>query len=273
MADRFLARWSGLLLGAIVLVAMAWLALTDQLTLYMHPRYVLFTVIMLGVGAVLAIAAALLLPGRPLEHEHAHAHGQTDDHAHGTGSDAPPSGEAPPRRRTLAVVGSVVTAVAAIALLLAVPPRTLTAGTAETRSVTSSASVSSSSIDAQALEVGADYSTLTISDWVTLLHQTGDPAFYADKRPSVLGFVSPDPSDPENVFYVSRFLVTCCTVDAQALGLPVYAPGWQSSYEAGQWLQVDGSFAANPSTSSTEALVIVPESLVESEEPEDPYVF
>ena len=45
-AWRSYRRWQGVLLIVAALVATVWLAATNQLILYIHPRYVVFTVIM-----------------------------------------------------------------------------------------------------------------------------------------------------------------------------------------------------------------------------------
>jgi uncharacterized repeat protein (TIGR03943 family) len=107
-----------------------------------------------------------------------------------------------------------------------------------------------------------------------VLRQTSDLAFF-DGKPAtaLLGFVTPDADDPDNMFYVSRFAVTCCAVDAQPLGMPVYLPGWQSTLEAGSWVEVSGPFVSNPSQASTQAIVIEPDSVEAVEQPREPYLF
>ena len=39
-------RWQGIALCVAALVSTVWLAVTNQLILYIHPRYIVFTVIM-----------------------------------------------------------------------------------------------------------------------------------------------------------------------------------------------------------------------------------
>lgn len=83
----------------------------------------------------------------------------------------------------------------------------------------------------------------------------------------------PDPDDPENVFYVSRFLVTCCAVDAQPTGIPVYYPNWASSFATDDWVQVDGEFTTNQSRGSTQPIALVPDQVTPIEQPSDPYLY
>ena len=50
-----LRRWWGVILILVAVCATVWLAATQQLVLYIHPRYVVFTVIM----AVIALITEL----------------------------------------------------------------------------------------------------------------------------------------------------------------------------------------------------------------------
>ncbi len=114
----------------------------------------------------------------------------------------------------------------------------------------------------------------TVREWSSVLRQTSDLSFFDDKPvTALLGFITPDGEDPDNLFYVSRFVVTCCAVDAQPLGVPVYLPGWQSTFDEGAWVEVSGPFVSNPSRSSTQAIVIEPDSVEAVEQPREPYLF
>ena len=61
-----LSRWRGIVLITLALVATLWLAGTERLTLYIHPRYVIFTVLMAVIALVLVLASFLLRPGLSL---------------------------------------------------------------------------------------------------------------------------------------------------------------------------------------------------------------
>ena len=260
------------MLALIGIVATVWLALTGRLGLYIHPRYFEFTVIMAVIGAVLVVAAFAFTP---LEDEH-DEHDEHDD----TDTSAPTSGELthdhdagsarPARFGTLrAGIAAVIIAGAAVALLV-LPPATLTSATATQRSINSASSTLDQ--DAPAL-VGGDTSQFSVKDWALLIRQNPDADYYADKAVDVVGFVTESPDDPDNVFYVARFAVTCCAVDAQPVGVPVYLPGWTEQYSADEWVAASGTFAANPGSSSAEQLLLMPEDLAVTEQPDQPYVF
>lgn len=238
-----------MILVAIASVATVVLAVGNQLVLYIHPRYIVFTVVLVVIA--LALAAASVLASR-----------SHDD-------DEPSRGWS----RLLSVAAIVVAGALALGML-ALPPATLTSATAQQRDINSS----TIGADAQDVESAAAAPTgasasFTVVDWASLLRQTNDLDFYEGKPVDVVGFITPDADDPENVFYVSRFFVTCCAVDAQPAGVPVYSPGWAAQFEADDWVQVTGEFSANPSSGSTEPLAVTPDQVLPTDQPSEPYLF
>ncbi|MDR6504647.1 TIGR03943 family putative permease subunit [Arthrobacter oryzae] len=259
-----------MLLSIIGVVATLWLGFTGQLALYIHPRYFVFTIVMAVVAGLLALAAFALVPDGPHTNGHAHAdgpHAHGDAHGHADG-DARPGNR---HWRRLGTAGSTLIAAAAVVGLLVLPPSTLSSATVTQRDLNGSASTLSGNAAAELM--GADYAAFTMKDWISLLRQGVGEEFLAGKTATVTGFVTPDKSDPENVFFAARFVVTCCAVDAQPIGLPVYAPGWQDRFETDSWVTVSGGFRTNPSQASDQALVMVPDSITPVPEPDSPYVY
>lgn len=246
---RELQRWRGVVLVAITAVGIAVLAVSGQLVLYIHPRYVIFTIVMV-VLALAFVVGSVLLTGRGDE-------------------DEPTS----PFGRVLALGGVAIALVVSVGMLV-LPPATLSSVTAGQRDLNGAALGSSAaSLDEATTAPQATFASFTVVDWASLLRQTSDLEFYRDKPVDVVGFITPDPVDPENVFYVSRFFVTCCAVDAQPAGVPVYLPGWSSTLSADQWVRVRGSFAATPSPASDQPLSVIPDSVDPTEQPSEPYLF
>jgi len=253
-------------LTLVVGVSTLWLAATGQLILYIHPRYVVFTLVMIAIGMVLSLGVLAFLPAR-------------DDHDHGA-EEAPPGSRRPRRRRrgsstargVAVAAGAVVTVGIAVALVV-LPPATLTSATAGQRDVNSStASLNGTTVaDAKAGDADA-YKSFSVLDWAGLLRQTSDLAFFEGKTADVVGFVVPAGDDPD-VFYVSRFVVTCCAVDAQPVGVPVHLDDWQSQLQADEWVEVSGGFRTNQSSTSTDPVALVPESLEKVGQPSDPYLY
>jgi uncharacterized repeat protein (TIGR03943 family) len=255
LRDRFVQRWLGVTLSLIGVVAILWLGFTGRLELYIHPRYVVFTIVMAVIGGVASIAAFLVIPGRGDEHDHDH-----DEFA-----------EAPPRtgwRAAVAIGGSILLVAASVVALLVLPPATLSSVTADNRDIADSTALSSA--DTTAL-VGGDSSTFTVKDWATLLHQGLGDDFFAGKPAAFSGFLVA--TDDPDVVYVARFLVTCCAVDAQPLGVPIYLPDWDERFAVDEWVEVSGGFEPNPDAGGSEPIVLVPDEVTAIEQPAQPYVY
>jgi putative membrane protein len=220
---------------------------SQQLNLYSHPRYALFTVafnvvslVACGVGFVLT---AWRIAG---------------------GADVNRVSWRPPL--TVLVAGVVL--VAAYAL----PARTLTSDTADQRSGNfNSSPVQPSNTSNTLALVSADTSRLTIADWAAAFSLKTSPSFYVGKKVDIVGFVFHPKGTPSDVFYVSRFRITCCSVDAQPLGVPVYSPGWQEKFEENSWVHAVGSFTETDQDIA-EPAVVTPQSIESTDQPKDPYV-
>lgn len=273
--SRLVARWKGLALTLVAAIATAWLGVTGQLGLYIHPRYYVFTLIMAGIALVLTIGAFIMVPGPDEHDEHDHDHDLAGSSGpDGRGLDSRKAARAGRRRPLLAFGGSlaalVIIASAAIGLLV-VPPSALTSAAVEQRSLNGSSN--SLSNTGPMPGTSEDTSAYSVKDWATLIRQGASAEDLSGKTATLTGFVTPDADDPDNVFYVARFVVTCCAVDAQPVGVPVYSPGWSSSYKTDSWVTVTGEFEANPSVLSTATTVVSPDSLTQVEQPAEPYVY
>lgn len=243
-------RWRGIGLSLVVVVATVWLGVTGQLGLYIHPRYFGFTVVMAVLGLAFVVAS-FFFPA--------------------TASGEPTTTR---RRLVLSVTGSAVLLSIAAVAVLALPPATLTSATATQREVNSGGLDTTEAAEQAAVLVGTgDYERLSVKEWVSLLAQSEDPALFADKTARLTGFVLPDADDPDNVFYIARFVVTCCAVDAQPIGVPVYLPGWANSYSTDEWVEVTGVFTPNPSVSAQASLAVEPTTIESVDQPSDPYVY
>lgn len=244
-----LSRWRGIALITLALVATLWLAGSERLTLYIHPRYVFFTVVMSAIALVLVVASFLLRPG--------HTHDE------------------PPRRaQKLASITAGVLAAAVALAMIVVPPATLTSATVAQREINSSGVGAEVQSIAEAEDSSdATFAAFTVLDWASLLRQTTDTSFYAAKPVDIVGFITEDPADPDNVFYASRFVITCCAVDAQPVGVPVYYPGWKDEFDLDEWVGITGEFGTNPSQSSDQPIALVPDAVAVTGEPNEPYLF
>jgi putative membrane protein len=244
-----LKRYQGLALIGVMSASTLWLAATGQLELYVAPKHAIFAVVMSSLG----LAAVLVSAMRVTVHHHA---------------------EARPRMlgRVAAGVGGTVAAVVTAAMVL-LPPATLTSATAAQRDVNSTAPLTDTTTLDEQSAPDASTANLSLLDWASLLRQTSDLGFYEGKTVQATGFITPDSDDPGNVFYVSRFYISHCAIDAQAVGVPVYLPNWQNTYAADDWIQLEGEFVVNPSSISTQGITVTADSIDGVNQPEDPYIY
>lgn len=267
---RFVKAWQGIALSLVGIVATLWLGFNGQLGLYIHPRYFWFTLVMAVLAGVCAITACIWLAGRR-EPSSAHSSEHSEHSSAGDELGSSETRSAGPSRALAASVVGILTVLAAIVALLVLPPSTLTAATATQRTV--NAGVGPASAANAAPLVGGDSSQFSVRDWAILLRQNPDPAYLSSHSAEVSGFVLPSDQDPENVFYVARFIITCCAVDAQPVGVPVYLPGWKTKYDADTWVAVSGTFASNPATGHPEKFALMPADIATIDVPEQPYVY
>ena len=239
--------WRGVFAIGVLTLVTVWLGWQGMLGFYIHPRYNLFTLVMAVIGVSL-MAIAFFVPTKGHSHAgHKHAKGHSIMEWLSLG---------------------LVAAVVAIALVL--PPTTLSSYTAENRSFgTVATSPAADAIDVASTTSG--FENLTVRDWASLLIQTQDPSFFRGKPFSALGAIT-DSGDPD-VFFLTRFVVTCCAVDAQPVSVPVYYPGWSQDFAVDTWVTVNGGFQVLPQIAEPGNLAVVPGDIVEEEVPREPYLF
>jgi putative membrane protein len=237
--------WLGIVLVMGVAVLSLWLGITGRLALYIHPRYIVFTMLM-SLLAVVCVIADMAVRKRV------------------------------PRLSGRTTIGGVLVGLACLALcavVLVLKPTSLTSLAAGQRGINTSAlNVASKASASDLSSPQIDYAQFSLKEWASLLAQTTDSKLFVDKPAHISGFVSPTPDNNPNVFYLSRFVVTCCTVDARPIGVPIYKPGWQVNYKPDQWLDVQGKFMPNPENSTTPTL-LEPKNVNHISEPRNPYVY
>ncbi|WP_420369658.1 TIGR03943 family putative permease subunit [Curtobacterium sp. L1-20] len=280
-------------LGSVLAVALCtlWLALAGHLDLYINPRYAVFTVVLAAV-AVPASVAGLVVVARGHGHAHddehepharatahahddehepqaratAHGHDDAADHDHGRRAAGPARGV----RTVLAGAAALVT-IGVTAAMLVLPPTTLSARTAQQRSVDSATLSNATGSEAAVSLLGStsvDTSEYGVKDWAALIRQTTDTSSLVGKDVRLSGFVVPG---ADGSFTLTRFVISCCAVDAQPVGLVVRTDG--AVPDADQWVTVRGKLAANPDQSASARIVIRAASVERIDQPSDPYEY
>ncbi|WP_433931321.1 TIGR03943 family putative permease subunit [Curtobacterium flaccumfaciens] len=275
-------------LGSVLAAALCtlWLALVGHLDLYINPRYSVFTVVLAAVGVPASIAG-LVATARGYGHTHADEADEPDDagaHGHATAADEHAADAHEPRpgrgravRLALGGAAAVVTIGVTVAMLV-LPPTTLSARTAQQRSV-DSATLSNATGSESAVQLlgseGVDTSEYGVKDWAALIRQTTDTTALVGKQVELTGFVVPG---DDGSFTLTRFVISCCAVDAQPVGLGVVTgdgdgDGTGTVPDEGQWVTVRGALAANPDQSADARIVVKAAKITDIAQPEDPYEF
>lgn len=252
--DEWKASWVGFALSVLGIGAIISLGLAGRLNWYVHPRYVGFTLTMAVLGAAALTAACGVLAAQR----------------------AAESGDRPGRLvRVSRMVRGVALVLAAAWALVLLPPATLTADSTANRPLSAHTGAAAATAG-NAEDPGAGRADIadeqrSMVDWSLVLRQH-DASLLSGRNAKVLGFVTADADDPESVFIVTRFVITCCAVDAQPIGVPVYQPDWQRSIAVDDWVEVSGVFTENPSVLSAWPAALLPSVVDAVEQPEDPYV-
>jgi uncharacterized repeat protein (TIGR03943 family) len=262
-------------LGSVLAAALCtlWLALVGHLDLYINPRYSVFTVVLAAVGVPASIAG-LVATARGYGHTHGD---DVDEHDADADAHEPGPGRGRGRAVRLALGGAaaVVTIGVTVAMLV-LPPTTLSARTAQQRSV-DSATLSNATGSESAVQLlgseGVDTSEYGVKDWAALIRQTTDTTALVGKEVELTGFVVPG---DDGSFTLTRFVISCCAVDAQPVGLGVVTgdgDGTGTVPDEGQWVTVRGALAANPDQSADARIVVKAAKITDIAQPEDPYEF
>lgn len=228
---------------AITLTAVyvLYLGVTNRLGLYIHPRYEVFTLVMAGIALLMALAS------QSTDESHAgHTHDKEGVH-----------------------VSIPLAVVLLVALVL--PAQSLSSSTVSQRSTDAGSLVATTETEPISTLFAGSSKGLGVTDWARLLNANTDPAYYVNKPANFSGFVY-DAGLGDDAVWLGRFIVTCCAVDAQPVGVPIELPSWASQYEQDQWLEVAGEFEVRQ-TLEGEQLILIPTSVTAIDEPENPYAY
>ena len=98
-----------------------------------------------------------------------------------------------------------------------IPARPLDSSALATKGFNTNAPLVSADSSAQLFET--DSEERNVLDWLKLFNYERDVSQFFGQKASVIGFVYFDEALGENQFLVSRFVVSCCSADAFALGM------------------------------------------------------
>jgi len=225
----------------LILIAIAvyviHLGVNSNLNLYIHPRYIIFTF------ALSVIALGMLTLDSVLN---------TQTRTHKQSSKL-----------------SNLPLILMVGFALFLPARTLTSATISQRSTDTGSIVSTTQSEPINTLFAGSSKGLKLGDWSRLLASNEDPAFYVNKPAKISGFVY-NAGLGQDTLWLARFVLTCCAVDAQPIGVPVQIDDWQQEFSEDEWVEVQGSFELL-GTDLGDQLVLLPETIKSIEQPDNPY--
>lgn len=227
---RFKLTTDGLFM-LITTLSILLIGLQDKLLVYIHPRYVVFTTVLCLAAVIVVLLSAFFY--KKTAHTHRHS------------------------------LNSLMPLILIVSAILLLPPRTLTSSTVSQRFNTSQ-SGQQTDIDFTGSTLG-----LSVSDWFQVLNIYEDPNYYSLKQAKITGFIY-DAGLGEDTVWVSRFVLTCCAVDARPVGVPVHVENWADKYNEDDWVTVKGEFKQTETLQGTK-IVLHTTSIETIEEPENPY--
>lgn len=80
----------------------------------------------------------------------------------------------------------------------------------------------------------------SLIEWVRTLNAYPEPDNYTGQKANINGFVVHLDHLPDNYLYLSRFVLTCCAVDAYPVGMLVELPKSRQEYSPDTWLEIQG---------------------------------
>ncbi|MEM8777421.1 MAG: TIGR03943 family protein [Cyanobacteria bacterium P01_G01_bin.49] len=121
----------------------------------------------------------------------------------------------------------------------------------------------------------------SLIEWIRTLNAYPEPDAYQGQKAKITGFVVHAPILPDDYFFLSRFVLTCCAVDAYPVGLPVKLERDRSNYPPDSWLEIEGemmtetlaidSQTMQETPAEKRQLVLSAESIKTIPTPDDPY--
>ncbi len=155
-----------------------------------------------------------------------------------------------------------------IVIGISAPAQPLSSGTLDNRGVSLTATFNGAESPQNFDQIEEER---TILDWIKIVNSSDNPDVYMGQPVSVIGFVYHNENLSADQFMLIRFVVTCCTADAQAIGLPVQTDETMDLPD-NTWMHIQGNLDNTIYNDNTVPLIIA-ESIEVIEVPQQPYLY
>lgn len=139
-------------------------------------------------------------------------------------------------------IGSSLLLISAIAGLL-ISPTVLSSQTALQRGVTETLPLTRDRPQTFITQTKPEERSLI--EWVRTLNAYPEPDAYTGQKAKITGFAIHLPELPDNYLLLSRFILTCCAVDAYPVFIPIELPTDRQQYPPDTWLEIEGTMTTH----------------------------
>ena len=195
--------------------------LTGQLSLLIHPNYFLLVFATSIILFFLAIGKIFLLINDYRPQSQWSTTGNSQHHT-----------------RLLPVGWGRILLLVVALLGLVINPKVLSSQIAMQRGITDS--LPPTTLQTQSFLTSTPPEKRTLIEWVRTLNIYPEPDNYTNQKANVTGFVVHFKQLPDNYIYLSRFVLTCCAVDAYPVGIITKLPESRNKYPIDSWLEIKG---------------------------------
>ncbi len=249
MWDRVPVRMQRLV-ASLLLAAIAYTGFKGDLLYYIHPRYDLFTIILSLIGSFILLLSAFFYKykGEPTELPYSYF-------------------ELPFIFGAWLLSKGVWLVLIVFTLLAFLPAKPLLSDVAGRKR---SQDYWSSYKDLRYISWARD--PKSINQVVGLANRKDTQDLVLDKNFELSGFIKRTPENSHDILLLSRFVISCCAVDASPISLAVYLPGWEQKYKEDDWIDVSGALEQGKKLGVDGALLRAQNSNI-IPQPEDPYEY
>jgi len=224
----------------------------NELQLFIHPRYITISFISAIVSILVALTGIFFILFRSTTNSHH-------------------QGEQNSIMKDFAFIPLGII----IAICLVTPSTSLSSVTASQRTIdTNSLSQIKTTTDTNTStfqNFSVDTVTYSMADWVEISNTSNDLNFYKGKSAKISGFLFKPDTLPDNMAMVSRFIITCCAVDARPVGI-VFIMDATATFKQDEWIEIEGKFDIQ-TINGKSMLILLPDAIKSINRPEYPYLY
>lgn len=122
------------------------------------------------------------------------------------------------------------------------------------------------------LHLDTDSRKYSFSDWLNIRGLDNNFSFQKDKKVHLIGMVGVVEGVSSDIFFIERYRITCCAIDATPYGFPVSLGDWRNNFSENDWVEVSGKFRVEK-RKGINKLIIIPDQINKIPQPDDPYMY